>query len=56
MGRDLSPEERAYFEEVLAKAEPYLEDDPIWDVLDGDYDSDRAMATLAKMALEGRLR
>lgn len=56
MGRDLSPEERTYFEKVLAKAEPYPEDDPIWDVFDGERDHDRAMATFAKMALEGRLR
>ena len=56
MAYDLSPEQKAYFEEVLAKAEPYPEDDPIWDTFDGERDHDRAMATLAKMALEGRLR
>ncbi|WP_295749638.1 hypothetical protein [uncultured Oscillibacter sp.] len=52
----LSPEDKAFFEEILKKAEPYPEDDPIWDVLDGERDHSRAMATLAKMALEGRLR
>lgn len=52
----LSPEQRAYFEEVLKKADPYPEDDPIFDTLDGKRDMDRAMATIAKMALEGRLR
>lgn len=56
MGYPLSSEDKAFFEALLAKAEPYPEDDPIWNVLDGDQDSDRAMATLAKMALEGRLR
>lgn len=52
----LSPEDKAFFKEILAKAEPYPEDDPIWDVFDGEKEHDRAMATLAKMALEGRLR
>lgn len=57
MGLDLSPEERAYFEAALAKAEPYPEDDDLWCVFDGDErDSDRVMATFAKMALEGRLK
>ena len=56
MTSNLSPEDRAFFEEVLKKAEPYPEDDPIWNVLDGERDHARAMATLAKMALEGRLR
>lgn len=56
MASNLSPEDRAFFEAILAKAEPYPEDDPTWDVLDGECDMDRAMATLAKMALEGRLR
>ena len=56
MARDLSPEERAFFEEILKKAEPYPEDDPIWDELDGERDHERAMATIAKIALEGRLR
>lgn len=52
----LSPDERKQFEEMLRKAEPYPEDDPVWDVWDGERDHDRAMATIAKMALEGRLR
>ncbi len=56
MACSLSPEQRAYFEEILKKAEPYPEDDPIWDTLDGERDHDRVMATIAKMALEGRLR
>lgn len=55
MGQDLSPEDRAFFEALLAKAEPYPEDDPIWRVWDGECDSDRAMATIAKKILEGRL-
>ena len=56
MASNLSPERRAFFEEILAKAEPYDEDDPIWNKFDGERDMDRAMATLAKKALEGRLK
>ena len=56
MVSNLSPEDKAFFEEVLKRAEPYPEDDPIWDEWDGERDHDRAMATLAKMALEGRLK
>lgn len=56
MESSLSAEDRAFFEEILSKAEPYPEDDEIWDTLDGKCDHDRAMAALAKMALEGRLR
>ena len=56
MALNLSPEQREYFEGLLKKAEPYPEDDQIFDRLDGERDMDRAMATLAKMALEGRLR
>lgn len=56
MASNLTPEQKAYFEEVLSKAEPYPEDDPIFDTLDGKRDMARAMATIAKMALEGRLR
>lgn len=56
MASNLSEEDRKFFEELLAKAEPYPEDDERWDILDGEMDHDRAMATLAKMALEGRLR
>lgn len=57
MASGLSKEDMEYFEALLAKAEPYPEDDSIWSVFDGeDRDSDRVMATFAKMALEGRLR
>ena len=56
MASNLSPEHRAFFEEVLAKAEPYDEDDSIMMQFDGDCDMDRVMATLAKMILEGRLK
>lgn len=52
----LSAEDRVRFEEILKRAEPYPEDDPIWDTWDGERDHDRAMATIAKMALEGRLK
>lgn len=57
MASNLSQEDREYFESLLAKAEPYPEDDSIWSIFDGgERDSDRVMATFAKMALEGRLR
>lgn len=56
MASNLSSEDRAFFEEMLKRAEPYPEDDPILNTLDGGRDMDRAMATLAKMALEGRLK
>ncbi|MBD5161443.1 MAG: hypothetical protein HDT14_05400 [Oscillibacter sp.] len=57
MASNLSQEDREYFESLLAKAEPYPEDDSIWSIFDGEErDSDRVMATFAKMALEGRLR
>lgn len=57
MASNLSPADKAYFEALLAKAEPYPEDDPLWNMFDGaERDSDRVMATFAKMALEGRLR
>lgn len=51
--KPLTPEQRKELEMILAKVEPYPEDDPIWNLLDGEYDNDRAMATLAKMVLEG---
>ncbi len=57
MASNLSREDRAYFESLLAKAEPYPESDDLWCVFDGeDRDHDRVMATFAKMALEGRLK
>lgn len=52
--------DREFWEEVLKRAEPYPEDDPVWNefggsVIDENFDMDRAFATLAKKALEGRL-
>lgn len=55
MASNLSPEDRAYFEDLLAKAEPYDEDDPAANRLDGEQDPDRMMALIAKKILEGRL-
>lgn len=55
MASDLSPEDRAFFEALLAKAEPYDENDPIVDQLDGERDHDRMMALIAKEILEGKL-
>ena len=52
---ELTPEERAYWESLLALAEPYAEDDPILDLFDGELDHDRMAATIAKRALEGKL-
>lgn len=57
MVRNLSPEDRAFFEELLKKALPYDEDDPILLQFDGKgQDNDRMMATIAKGILEGRLK
>ena len=57
MGSNLSPEDRAFFEELLKKAEPYDDDDPAVRQFDGEgQDHDRMMATIAKGFLEGRLR
>lgn len=56
MASNLSPEDRAFFESILAKAEPYDEDDPIANTLDAkNQDPDRMAALLAKMFLEGKL-
>lgn len=56
MASNLSPEDRSFFEAILAKAEPYDDDDPIVDVLDAkDRDSDRMAALIAKKILEGKL-
>ena len=62
MASNMSPEMRAEFEEMLAKAEPLPEDDPSWDEFEGGcgfdtFDADyfaRVCASFAKRALEGR--
>ena len=57
MGSNLSPEDKTFFEELLKKAEPYGDDDPIVRTFDGEWqDHDRMMATIAKGILEGRLK
>lgn len=57
MAYPLSSEDTAFFEELLKKAVPYDDDDPILLQLDGEeQDHDRMMATIAKGILEGRLR
>ena len=56
MAFNLSPEDKAFWEALLEKAEPYSNDDPELSTLDGDYDPKRMMATLAKRALDGKLR
>lgn len=57
MACDLSPEQKAFFEELLKKAVPYDDDDPILLQFDGEeQDHDRMMATIAKGILEGRLK
>lgn len=55
MAYNLSEEDRAFFEALLNKAEPYDENDPIVNQFDGERDHDRMMALIAKMILEGRL-
>ena len=64
MESSLTPELEANFKAVLANADPLPEDDPFWDTLEGGCGFRtfnaalfaRASATLAKMALEGRLK
>lgn len=57
MEQKLTDEERKFFEDILAKYEPYDEDDPILMRFDGDDPHPmRAMATMAKKVLEGRLQ
>lgn len=53
MASRLSQEEINKYREILAKAEPYPDDAPEMNTLDGDEgDIDRVMATLAKEILE----
>ena len=47
----LTADERAHFEEQLAAAQPYDDDDPEWNMFDGEVDEARASATLAKQGL-----
>ncbi|MBO1680364.1 hypothetical protein [Bittarella massiliensis (ex Durand et al. 2017)] len=55
MSSNMPEEIRADLERVAASAEPYPDDAPELHVLDGDLDTDRMMATLAKKALNGEL-
>ena len=52
MAQLLSNEDRELFFEYTKKAEPYAMDDPIIYCLDGEHDSARMMATIAKKLLE----
>jgi len=52
MARLLTADERAELLEDIAKAEPYALDDPIIYCLDGEQDSARMMATIAKKLLD----
>ena len=63
MGCTLSAQDRAYWEEILARAEPYPDDHPALNTLCGgistifsgnteDYNEDRMNATFAKRILE----
>ena len=52
MALSLSDEKRAVHMEMLRIAEPYPEDDPVLNTLDGDSDSDRMLATIAKKWLD----
>lgn len=52
---DLSPEDKAFFEALLSKAEPYGEDDPAVNRLDGKQGPDRMMALISGKILEGKL-
>ena len=66
MAHTLSPETKSHLEEIRSRAEPYSENDPLYqaifetfgggafDNMDG-YDEDREMSTIAKLMLEGKL-
>lgn len=55
MASTLSKEDREYFEDILAKYEPYADDDPEFNQFDGDGDPMRGMATIAKNILDGKV-
>ena len=52
MALNLSKEERIAYENMLKTTEPYPDDDPVFNTLDGEYDFDRVGATLARQLLE----
>ena len=52
MALNLSKEERIAYENMLKTTEPYPDDDPVFNTLDGEYDFDRVWATLARQLLE----
>lgn len=41
MALNLSKEERIAYENMLKTTEPYPDDDPVFNTLDGEYDFDR---------------
>lgn len=55
MASSLSPEDRAFFETLLAKAEPYDAQAPEADTFDGSCDIDKLLALTAKEFLDGKL-
>ena len=52
MALNLSKDERIAYENMLKTTEPYPDDDPVFNTLDGEYDFDRVGATLARQLLE----
>lgn len=52
MKHELSEQEIKELEEMVKTAVPYADDDPIWGEYDGEYDSARASASLAKKLLD----
>ena len=52
MALNLSKEERIAYENMLKTTEPYPDDDPVFNTLDGEYDFDRVGATLPVEGLE----
>lgn len=51
MALNLSEQQRIELEAELAKAEPYDENDPVLNTLDGEIDFDRWCATMARKFL-----
>lgn len=52
MALNLSKEQQMWLERLLRAAEPYEESDPVFQVHDGDIDTDRWNATMAKRFLK----
>lgn len=55
MASTISKDSDKELEKIAHSAEPYPDDSPEMETLDGDYDIDRALATIAKKILDGKI-